>query len=204
VRLFVALQIPQAVRDGLVTLTNDLRNICPHARWVRLQDAHVTLKFIGEVGPEQAAAVRDALNAVTDKVPVLMPTSLRDKVPDIAPFEMVFAGLGFFPDAQRPRVFWAGIDGGAALGRLAAGIEDALAAFGIPREEREFRPHLTLARLDAPAEVAGLRATVVGRDAVEFGRAKVDEFSLYQSVLKSAGAEYTRLATYPLSGEQAP
>jgi 2'-5' RNA ligase len=198
------LQIPPAVRESLTTLAKDLRKVCPDGRWVRLQDAHVTLKFVGEVGPGQAAEVRDALNAVTDKVPVLMPTSLRDKVPDVAPFEMVFAGLGFFPDARRPRVFWAGIDGGAALGRLAAAIEDALAAIRIPRETREFRPHLTLARLDASADTADLRKAIVGRDAVEFGRAKVNEFSLYQSVLKSAGAEYTRLATYPLSGDQAP
>lgn len=203
-RLFVALQIPEAVRASLIALTASLRKACPQARWVNMQKAHVTLKFIGEVGPEQADEIRDALKAVTDKVPVLMPTSLRDKVPDIVAFEMVFAGLGFFPDAKRPRVFWAGIDGGAALGRLTAGIEDALAAIGIPRESRDFRPHLTLARLDASADTSRLRGAIAGRDAVELGRAKVDEFSLYQSVLKSAGAEYTRLATYPLSGEQAP
>jgi RNA 2',3'-cyclic 3'-phosphodiesterase len=203
VRLFVALQIPEDVRNILTALTKDLRKACPTARWVDLQKAHVTLKFIGEVGPAQGAEIRDALKAVTDRLPVLMATSLRDKVLDVAPFEMVFAGLGFFPDARRPRVFWAGVDGGAALARLDAAIEDSLAAIGVPRETREFHPHLTLARVDAAVDTAVLRKAISGRDAVEFGRTKVDEFSLYQSVLKSAGAEYTRLATYPLSGEQA-
>ena len=203
-RLFVALQIPEAVRASLIELTASLRKVCPEARWANMQKAHVTLKFIGEVRPEQGAEIRDALKAVTDRLPVLMATSLRDKVLDVEPFEMVFAGLGFFPDARRPRVFWAGVNGGAALARLDAAIEDALAAVGVPRESREFRAHLTLARPDASTDTSGLRNAIAGRDAVELGRGRVDEFSLYQSVLKSAGAEYTRLATYPLSGEQAP
>jgi RNA 2',3'-cyclic 3'-phosphodiesterase len=208
VRLFVALDIPADVRASLTELTTTLRKICPRARWVQLRGAHVTLKFIGEVGPEQANHVTDVLATVADRLPVLMPTSLRDRVPDVAPFELSFAGLGFFPDSRRPSVFWAGMDGGAALIRLAAGIEDALVRVGVARETREFHPHITLARLDAGTDIAALRAAVTERGGIAlernaFGRTRVVEFSLYQSILKSAGAEYTRLATYPLSGEQA-
>jgi RNA 2',3'-cyclic 3'-phosphodiesterase len=203
VRLFVALQIPEAVRDSLAELSAQLRKVCPRARWVPLKDAHVTLKFIGEVSPAQAKDIRGALELVTQKMPVLMRTSLRDKVPDLAPFPLHFAGLGFFPDAKRPRTFWAGVDGGPALARLATAIESSIVPLGIPRESRAFHPHITLARLDAGTDTNALRAAIAGKDKTEFGRAKIIEFSLFQSVLKNPGAEYTRLATYPLSGEQA-
>jgi RNA 2',3'-cyclic 3'-phosphodiesterase len=200
-RLFVALQIPEAVRNSLTELSAELKKICPRARWAPMQNAHVTLKFIGEVSPDQAKSIRDALGHVADPIPVLMPTSLRDKIPPLAPFQLIFAGLGFFPDAKRPRTFWAGVDGGPKLARLASAIEDALAPLGIPREQRDYHPHITLARLDASSEVASLRASIANKLATEFGRAKVVEFSLFQSVLKSAAAEHTRLATYPLSLE---
>src|ERR1700685_3263697 len=100
-RLFVALQIPEAVRVSLAELSANLKKTCPRARWVPMQNAHVTLKFIGEVSPQQTKEIREALNFVTDPVPVLMPTSLREKVPPLAPFEIAFAGLGFFPDVKR-------------------------------------------------------------------------------------------------------
>jgi 2'-5' RNA ligase len=200
-RLFVALRIPEAVRASLAELSANLKKICPRARWVPMQNAHVTLKFIGEVSPQQTKEIREALNFVTDPVPILMPTSLREKVPPVAPFEIVFARLGFFPDAKRPRSLWAGVEGGPKLTRLAAAIEDALAPLGIAREQRDFHPHITLARLDASSEIAALRAATANNSAIEFGRTKVDEFSLYQSTLKNPVPEYTRLANYSLSAK---
>jgi len=187
VRLFVALDIPEAVRASLIELAGELRKISPHTRWVRLERAHITLKFIGEAPLAQAEKIRAALGNIRN----------------IAPFELRFAGLGFFPDTRQPRVFWAGIEGGASLAQLAAAIEDALAPLGIPRESREFRPHITLARLDTDAETASLHSAIAGHGTAEFGRARADEFCLYQSILKSDGAEYTRLAVYPLLGKQA-
>ena len=187
-RLFVALEIPEPVRASLAEVAGELRKICPRARWARLEAAHITLKFIGEVQLAQAAEIREALGSIRA----------------IEPFELRFAGLGFFPGNRRAHVFWAGIEGGAPLARLAAAMEDALAPLGIPRESREFHPHITLARLDAAAETAALHSAIAGRSTAEFGRTRVEEFCLYRSVLKSGGAEYTRLAVYPLLGEQAP
>ena len=188
-RLFVAVDIPDAVRDGFTRLTDELRKACPAARpikWARLEDAHVTLKFIGEVPDGQSKDIAEALR----------------QAKTVAPFELVFAGLGFFPEERRPRVLWAGIEGGSALAGLAVAVEDALAPLGISREARPFRPHVTLARLEPSPEIAALRAAVAARGTPEFGRTTVREFSLFRSVPKKAGAEYTRLGTYPLSGDQ--
>jgi 2'-5' RNA ligase len=185
VRIFVALDIPQTVRDSLAKLISHLRQTCPAARWVRIEGAHLTLKFIGEVPPERAEQVRCALGGVSAPGPV----------------ELRFAGLGFFPDPRRPRVFWAGIEGGAPLSTLAAAIESRLEPLGIPREAREFLPHITLARFDSPKRLSSLRTEVEKLGVPEFGRAVAGEFYLYRSVLKRGGAEYTRLASYRIARE---
>jgi 2'-5' RNA ligase len=124
-------------------------------------------------------------------------------VPAPRPIELRFAGLGFFPNPRHPRVFWAGVAAGGALGAFASAIEAQLEPLGIPREDRDFNPHITLARFDSPKHLDALRAAVEKLGAPEFGSFTAREFHLYRSVLKRGGAEYTRLASYPLSGEPA-
>jgi 2'-5' RNA ligase len=184
VRLFVALDIPDAIRTALTECTAPLAKLCRSARWVRLEGAHVTLKFIGEVAAERAEAIRLALAEVRPSAPV----------------DVCFAGLGFFPNAQRPRVLWAGIEGGPALAELAAAVNANLTPLGVAREEREFRPHVTLARFGSHDGLNPLRAAVTKLGIPEFARATAREFCLYQSVLRPGGAEYTRLATYAFPG----
>lgn len=184
-RLFVALDIPEDVRAALMQYTAQLAKLCLGARWVRIEGAHVTLKFIGEVPAERAEAIRLALA----------------EVHALAPVDLHFAGLGFFPNPQRPRVFWAGIEGGPALAKLAVAVDERVATLGIAREAREFRPHITLARFNSPKGLDPLRAAVVKLGAPEFGSATAREFCLYRSVLKPTSAEYTRLATYSFSGD---
>ena len=179
-RLFVALDIPEDVRAAIGALVAKLRGVCRNARWVRIEGAHITLKFIGEVPVEKAEDIKTALLAV----------------PFPAPIKMSFRGLGFFPNDRRPRVLWAGITAGPELGALAAAVETALEPLGIAREQRAFSPHLTLARFDSPSELTRLHAGIAAAGSLEFGRAIAAEFHLYQSVLKRGGAEYTRLATF--------
>ncbi len=199
-RLFVALDIPEAVRDTLSALTKRFQKMCLGARWVRLTGAHITLNFIGEVPAEQVERIRTALGQVRASGPI----------------ELRFAGLGFFPNARRPSVFWAGVNAqtprangvteatGSALSRLATAVERALVPVGIAAEKREFNPHITLARFNTAEGLGALRSAASEAANSEFGSATASEFHLYRSVLKRRGAEYTRLDTYPLSGEQAP
>ena len=187
-RLFVALDVPGPVRAALSELTERLRKTCPGARWVRLEGAHITLKFIGEVSSEKFEEIRGALGAISHFTPI----TVR------------FAGLGFFPSPRRPRVFWAGVEGGPPLAQLAAAIEMKLELLGIPPEKRAFHPHLTLARIETPQDSRGLAAAVEALGSPEFGNEALNEFHLYQSVLKRSGAEYSRLATYPFPKEPTP
>jgi RNA 2',3'-cyclic 3'-phosphodiesterase len=183
-RLFVAMDIPEDVCAAIAALVAKLRPACRDARWVRIEGIHLTLKFIGEAEPEKGDAIQTALASI----------------PSRAPIPVTFRGLGFFPDERRPHVLWAGIKAGTDLAALAAAVETALEPLGIPREERAFSPHLTLARLDTPRVLEALREAVKKAGRLAFGRTTATEFHLYQSILKPGGAEYTRLATFSFTG----
>ncbi len=187
-RVFVALDVPETVRSALAELSARLKKVCPSARWVRLEGVHITLKFIGEVPPENLERIRQALG----------------ELPAFAPIKLCFAGLGFFPSARRPGVFWAGVEAEPQLAELAAAIEMKLDPLGIGPEKRAFHPHLTLARFESPERTRALAAAVEALGTPEFGSETFKEFHLYQSVLKRSGAEYTRLVSYPLYREPAP
>ncbi len=182
----MALEIPAAVRENLAARINQLRPLAPQARWVRAENLHVTLKFIGEVPAQNAGAIRTSLSSVRGEGPI----------------ELRFGGLSFFPDDKRPRVFWAGIEAGQALARLAGAIEHVLEPLGIAREQREFSAHLTLARFPQPGALPErFRATVPELAAIEFGAHSAGEFCLFESQLKPSGAQHTRVEAFPLGAE---
>jgi len=180
VRLFVALEIPSAVRKNLATLLASLRAITKEPRWVRAENLHVTLKFLGEVAEDKVAAVRDALREIHSGRTVTLD----------------FRGLGFFPNEKHPRVFWAGMEASSNLKMLAENIEAAMEKLGVPREKREFSPHLTLARFERPSLLEALCKPVAENRERTFGSLRTNEFYLIQSKLKPSGAEYTTLATF--------
>jgi RNA 2',3'-cyclic 3'-phosphodiesterase len=179
-RLFVATDIPEDVAAAVATLVARLRPTCRGARWARIEGLHVTLKFIGEIPAEKVGAIVSALKDVTFAKPIAL----------------TFRGLGFFPNERRPRVLWAGIDAGPELAALAASVEAALIPTGVPREDRAFSPHLTLARFDSPRGFDRLHAMIHPAGPFAFGSTIANEFHLYQTVLKRGGAEYTRMATF--------
>lgn len=178
-RLFVALDIPEDVRRQIADFADELRRHAPRARWARIEGAHLTLKFIGEVIPGGLDPIRGALEPVRA----------------LAPIEIEFRGAGFFRNEHQPRVLWVGIRASAALAELAAEIERRLATLGIPPESRSFQPHLTLARFNHPSESGDLRGVIAGASLREFGRAVAREFHLYESRLSPGGPIYTRLET---------
>lgn len=179
-RLFVAIDVPEQVRRRIEAFAQEMRGRAPHARWVRVDGIHVTLKFIGEVPPERVNKIRSALAPVRASAPV----------------EMTFHDIGFFPNDRRPRVFWVGIHASPVLPDLAAEIEYRLEPLGIASESRPFRPHLTLARFDHPSESIGLRKALAEGGARDFGEAVAREFHLYESRFESGGARYARLETF--------
>ncbi len=179
-RVFVALDIPDEVRQALGSLVAQLERTCRGARWVRVAGLHLTLKFIGEVQPEMVERIQAELATIRLAAPV----------------EMTFRDVGFFPNERRPRVFWVGISATPNLAELAGEIERRLEPLGIPREQRAFRPHLTLARFKSAEGLERLREALQSLGQLEFGATRTGEVHLYRSQLKPGGAEYTRLKTF--------
>jgi RNA 2',3'-cyclic 3'-phosphodiesterase len=180
VRLFVALEIPSAVRQNLATLLNSFRSVTKEPRWVRAENLHVTLKFLGEVAEGNVDAIRSAFAGIRSENAVALE----------------FRGLGFFPNEKHPRVFWVGTEASPNLKTLAGDIEGAVEKFGIPREKREFSPHLTLARFERPRLPEALGKLIAESQERAFGSLHTNEFHLIQSKLKPGGAEYTTIATF--------
>lgn len=179
-RLFVALDVPEETRDALANLLHQFSEVCKGARWVRAESVHITLKFIGEAEEATLPAMKERLAEIHSAEAI----------------QIVFRHFGFFPHERHPRVFWLGMEADPSLARLAEQTDAKLQTLGIPREEKDFRPHLTLARFNSLEGLPKLREMIQGLAARELGRTTAREFHLYQSVLKRSGAEYTRLATF--------
>lgn len=188
-RVFVAMDVPEEVKRKIREFVARLQTECAEARgarWARVEGMHVTLKFVGEVPPEKVEEIKKELAGVRS----------------VAAVEMKFRGVGFFPNAKHPRVFWAGIEATPNLAEIAAEIEKRLERIGIPREGRTFRPHLTLARFKSEEGLPKLRDSIEKSGAMEFGATRSGEFYLYESKLMRGGAVYTKLKTFSMaSGE---
>lgn len=132
-RAFIAIELPKEIKDALANLQSQLQSAGADAKWVAPQNLHLTLKFLGEINDKQLEKI----------AAVLEETAQRNR-----PFQLSINSLGAFPTASAPRVIWVGVDKGEAeCKKIAAEIEEKTALAGIPKEEREFSCHITIARV---------------------------------------------------------
>jgi RNA 2',3'-cyclic 3'-phosphodiesterase len=192
-RVFVALDIDDAIRQRIQRFMEGVSGFAPDARWVRPESLHITLKFIGEKSIEAVEEIKRALFAIT-----------------AGPVEVAFRSYGFFPTAKAARVFWVGIESGP-LPSLAKAVDEAMFALGIPKEDHAFAPHLTLARGgrrsgaprwrkgDAPNKnFQRLQEKLAALPTPDFGTMAAHEFFLYQSQLSQGGSRYTKIERFGL------
>ncbi|NLI45738.1 MAG: RNA 2',3'-cyclic phosphodiesterase [Acidobacteria bacterium] len=185
-RLFVAVELPESIKEAIRALQEPLRRFGAAVSWTRPAGIHGTLKFLGEVAPEREAEIEAALAPVAAH----------------APFELSVRRLGVFPGWSGPRVIWLGLEPVephfAAVYRT---VEAAMAPLGFPRETRTFHPHLTLGRVRDRRGLDTLAAHLQARaDGTDLGAFTVPDIILFQSVLRPDGAVYTALRRYPLRG----
>ena len=194
-RLFIALDIDDTIRDRISRFTDGVSGFAPEARWVKPESLHITLKFIGEQPDAMIDQIKHALTTVKT-------ISLT----------IHFRGYGFFPTAKSARVFWIGMEAGPDLASLARTIDKNTATLGIPKEARAYSPHLTLARgaggsgsprwrrEDGPnRSFQHLQEKLAALPAPDFGTMTAREFFLYQSKLSPKGSTYTKLAGFSLA-----
>lgn len=187
-RLFVAVPLPPEPLAACRALVDGVRRgpLGDVPRWVHVDNLHLTVRFLGETPPEltpdAALAVRDALDGAKA-------------------FDVVLAGAGSFPEARKPRALWLGIEQGAAeLGALADALDPALEPLGWPRDDRPYRPHLTVARLDRSSISSSEAVADELRAAAADWRTafRADRVVFFRSHLGGAAPRYEPLVEIPL------
>jgi 2'-5' RNA ligase len=198
-RLFTAIDLPESIEAHLADLIARLRPLSGAAHhssdeklsWTRAGNLHVTTKFIGEWPEQRLEEMKRALRSVGS--PGAIAITIR--------------GIGWFPNARNPRVLWAGVQAGEHLQALAQATDAAVHSIGVAKEDRDYAPHLTLARIRErvpPREsqrgsqggaLDALRAAAAELESTEFGGFRAIAFYLYLS----AGGRYTKLAEFGLT-----
>ncbi|MBY0373027.1 MAG: RNA 2',3'-cyclic phosphodiesterase [Bryobacteraceae bacterium] len=182
-RLFAGLALPFEVRRNIEFLLEHVRGLAPVA-WSPVENLHITTKFIGEWEEERLDELKSALRGMAKG----------------GEFTVAVEGVGWFPNPHSPRVFFAAVKGEAALGELHARTDEALAAIGVERETKEFRPHLTLARIKDPkVDLLPVKKFVAGLPSTDFGRFRAAKFLLYKSVPGASHSSYSVIDEYPLT-----
>jgi 2'-5' RNA ligase len=184
-RIFCAFELPESLRLRLAKHATTVREAVPEAAasWSRPENIHLTVKFFGNV--DQA------------KVP-LISAALAWAVKEFGPIEIQVGKTGVFPRASRPQVLWIGIeDPSGGLSRLHARLEDECGREGFPKEERAFRPHLTIARIRKPDNASRLADTHLR---MEFAPVEItlSELVLFRSELSPKGSKYTAISRHRL------
>ncbi len=168
---------------GVEALLRELSETGAPLKLVRGELVHLTLKFLG------------------DTQEVLVPrivTAMHHAVEGIPPFSVRLVGTGAFPSLRRMNVLWVGMEGGEPLRDIARRLEEGIEPLGFPRENREFSPHITVARVKSGQGLDAVRKLLESRAKHSFGEARVDSVRLKKSILTPQGPEYFTVEEVPL------
>jgi len=183
-RLFCAVELPQPVREDLHARLRPWRAAYPEAKWVAVDNLHITLKFIGDVAEDDAERIDDALAAAAAQQ---------------GPFGIHLVGAGVFGPPRAVRVIWLGIGAGQGpLAALAADLERLLLPLGVAADGRPYRAHLTIARCRGGALPDALHKGLRDAARADWGRLEVSRIVLMQSHLRPEGPAYEPLAWHRL------
>lgn len=188
-RTFIAVDFQTEILDKIEQIVSYLRTQTPVdvLKWVTKENLHLTLKFIGEISTEKISHVK-----------ALMAEALHTSTV----FTIEVKGLGLYPNANKPRVIWLGIENNLALVDIHKRLDHALAQAQIKPDTRAFSPHLTIARVRKnalPDQVRKIGETLSQFKISSLGISQIEHIRLYQSELNPQGPTYTPLMTIPLN-----
>ncbi len=184
IRTFIAIELPDNIIDAIGNMQKKIGRYGLKMRWIRPENIHITLKFLGDIDPEMIQSIESCLKK-TGK--------------ENNPIQLLSRGIGVFPGLKRPRVLWAGIDGDTdILKKLQQSLDDLLSTIGIAKEKRPFKGHLTIGRFKGQADSKKLISVIKTFSTFETDPFFAEALTLYQSNLKPSGAVYSKLAVIPL------
>ncbi len=179
IRTFIAFELPPAVILLLQKMQQDLKRLKIRARWVQPENIHLTLKFLGNINPDDIDKIGAAMTGAAI---------------EFSPITLAVSGIGVFPGIKRPRVIWLGLGGDIrSLLALQGRLEEKLVGVGFPKDKRSFKAHLTLGRIKQAASQALVRQMLNEYATLRSVDATFNQIILYKSDLQPSGAVYSKL-----------
>ena len=179
IRAFIAIDLPAHIRSSLGEAQDILKSFGFRVRWVRPQNIHLTLKFLGNIDSNQIDKVIAAMARTAD---------------DFCGVSLFTKEIGVFPNIRRPRVIWAGLNGKLeTLKNLQQTLDKHLGAVGFPEETRAFKAHLTLGRVKGKIASAQMKTAIDKLKGFESESFEIREIFLFKSELRPTGAVYSKV-----------
>ncbi len=187
-RLFVAVRLDEAVNAAIVPVAARLREktrrFGMRCSWAAAEGWHLTLKFLGQTEPSRLEPLSAALGTAASRGRACRADA---------------CGIGFMPAHGRPRVIYAQVEG-PGLSALASEVEAAAAACGFEPEERDFKGHMTIARVRQPGRWREFKEELEDCRTMHFGTSRISELAIYESRLGRGPARYERIRAFELAG----
>jgi len=188
IRSFLAFELPVEIREQIRVISKELKKTALPVRWVKVDNIHLTILFLGSVDEDTIGDIEEKVNVV---------------VKGFSAFKTKLNAVGAFPHWKRPRVIWIGLNGDIGrLSNLRNKLQEELKVLGFMPEKRPFRPHLTLGRFKGPIDRGEDMKWILDRHRdINSDLYQLNELILYKSDLKPDGPVYTKMATWPLRME---
>jgi 2'-5' RNA ligase len=189
IRSFVAIEFPSTIQDAIIWQTTILRKNYPNPviRWVKPENIHLTLKFLGDLAKSDLD---------------VLARSLTDEAKRVEPFSISFTNLGIFPNSKKPRIIWIGVNSPAILMEFQSKIESLTSRHGIHIEQRPFSPHITLGRISERNSLLNIDNLILDISSIKVStidNVNISSIKIFKSDLKPDGPIYTVISNIPFS-----
>lgn len=178
-RLFIAIELDEEIRAELFAEIKYLKSHFPEIRWVRPENLHITMKFLGNIAENEIEDISEIMDIAAEKNP---------------PFSAEIQDLGCFPHVERPRIVWAGCrQGSLEISNIVSCLDEKLKLLGYKPEKRNFTPHITIGRVKKPAQAMGIEEIINDAQQIDFGILDVSAITLFMSELKKEAPRYSAM-----------
>lgn len=186
-RCFISVELPEELKKNIYVYIEKLKAAGADVKWIRPENLHLTLKFLG-------ATMEELLKDINERL--LFVSKSRER------FYLQVSGAGAFPNMKYPRVIWLGVHDSNEIAKLQRDIDESMAELGFERDDKQFTPHLTIGRVISLRSKDALMKELATLKEVYFGKIEVSNITLMKSELKPGGAEHFKLSEIPIGKER--
>lgn len=182
-RCFISLELPEEVKKTICACIERLKAAGADVRWVKPENLHLTLKFLGDTPEELLKDINKKLIHIA---------KAQDR------FSLQLSGIDAFPNIKYPRVVWLGVHDSDAIIRLQHDIDESMAGLGFKKDDKKFKPHLTIGRVRSLRNKDALIKELATLKEADFGKIEVINITLMKSELRPGGAEHYKISEIPV------